>query len=101
MGCHQHHLAIFLLLLALFSSSHILAASLPRSLPVNSHPEEALAASRQSVGNLAKSSFLHSRQTFLGQVAKQGREEAKSGLDHNTGVDIDLASGTYSYTLNL
>ena len=72
----------------------------PRSLPVNSHPEEALAGSSRSVENLAKSSFLHSRQTFLGQVAKQGREEAKSGLNHNT-VDIDLASGTYSYTLNL
>ena len=79
------HLVILLLIvasLALFNSSHIL----PRSFPVNSHPEEVLA------GNLGKRSFNDILQTF--SAAEQGREELNA-------FEIDLASGTYSYTLNL
>ena len=90
MGSLQVHLAILLLLLvtnSLFcSSSHILVDSLPRSLPVNSHPEEVLA------GNLGKRSFNDVLQMF--SVLEQERDKVNV-------VEHDLASGTYSYTLNL
>ena len=89
MGSLQVQLVILLLLVAnsLFcSSSHILAASLPRNLPVNSHPEEVLA------GNFEKRSFNDILKTL--SVSGQRGEKVNA-------VEIDLASGTYSYTLSL
>ena len=90
MGSLQVHLAILLLVAtSLFcSSSHILAASLPRSLPVNLHPEEVLAA-----GILGKKRFNDILQMFS-SVSEQGREQVNT-------VEVDLASGTYSYTIDL
>ena len=92
---YKYNFALFLFLLLLVSSlSTTKGASLPISLLVNPHPEEALQRPR----SVLKSSIFPP-QLFPAQAAHRG--EYVEGGGAQKVVDIDLALGTYSYVLNL